>query len=515
MRNLKKYVPQEENNSLNPMPPNSVQSSLNNLSQKTTLNTIQPTNKKVYLLTPLNRFLTFYEKPNEAEVTKLMANLARSNMAKLARNLLDMCKNQVNHTFGSNHISLRVYKPRGEEATLNNLKIYIQFMNNVVDVEESLASIINNVNATSYELINDPKQYSYYANEFLTLLASPQSVGNLRMVADYYQIKHLTFAKLWNYLKKYNIPFRNENKLTSESAYQETFSSRPYTVMTSAFFESDSLVDKSFSGNIAFDLLSETKNIVNTWLKQYTEQFKGYNFNILTDYIKSNSVYMLDKNIYNLMINNYNENAMQSISIGEHMLNLTFKTFFANPPSLPYRDVDDVVQLQDNVVTACIQANMQDFLEQIKSNSNQFYNTEINVKQKTIIEMMMIMGSLYSSQLFRLNTLLSAYKKFDINLSPVKKSFFSKKSVLPTPESLVDTPQSSSKDKPWLESTPKEDSWLYKEEKPVGATALPTEEKPIGATALPTETTPFTSKDIKPKTKNRLERKYPTGKKAL
>ncbi|XP_065645580.1 uncharacterized protein LOC136076044 [Hydra vulgaris] len=393
---------------------------LNRLSHSALTKNIEQTRSKIYVLTPLDKFLFENEISKKSEVVTLLANnqdLYQQELQKynIIDHLIDMCQNQINYQYGSHQTTLKVYKPRTERATLNNLKIYIIYLSKVVDVDESLANIIQNITNTTFEKINDPKQYSFYSNEFLNLLTSPNTIGKLRFVADYYQIKHLTFAKLWNFIQKYNLPFRSEKKLTLEVSYKASLESEPYTVLTSAFLESDSINTQSYSAEKAFNILSKSKPLVNSWLVKYAGMFRGDEYDILKEYIRKNHYLLQNQNIYELLISNYNENAVSNTPIGENMLYLTIKTFFSDVPSLPFRETDEVVLLKENVFQ-----HMQDyemFLNEMIKNSNQFYDVEPNMKQKSLLEMMIIMGTLYNSNLARLKLLLIAYKNcFDISL---------------------------------------------------------------------------------------------------
>ncbi|XP_065645257.1 uncharacterized protein LOC136075750 [Hydra vulgaris] len=185
----------------------------------------------------------------------------------------------------------------------------------------------------------------------------------MRIAVDYYQIRQLTFAKLWSFIKRYNIPFRNETKLTSESVYAGALFRDPCSVMTSGFIESKSITDKRFAGKRAFEILLERKDIINQRCIQYGEMFRGVKFDILREYIQNNSYLLSNKDIYDQMKNSYDESALAIRAIGKNMLFSTFETFFNHVPSLPFRDVTDIVILKEDVEQTCAKGGMLGLLE--------------------------------------------------------------------------------------------------------------------------------------------------------
>lgn len=503
MRNLQKYAVKLDG----PLPTSNDNSAVKQSLDKfpTSFNNIQQQNKKVYAFTPITKFLSFYERPNAAEVSNLIyKNENILKLGNLSYHLVDMCNNQVDHRFGVNSVALRIFKPRFEKASLTNLKIYIIYMSNIIDVEESLADIIENVSNSNYQKITDYNQYQVQANEFLTLLTSPQSMESKRIIADHYQIKHLTFAKFWNFIKKYNIVFRNETKLTDEGQYRKNLANQPYSFILSSFENSDSVTDTSFSGKKAEEMNTQTFKIINEWLSNYAAMFRGYKYDALKEYIVENNALLYDRNIYEKMISNYDENSLDSsIAFGETMLFLTFSTFFSNIPSLPFRSLEDAVILKENVETYCERKNNLAFLEDIKKNAKFLYNHDDPSKQRTITEMIMVMGSMYSSQLAKLNSLFFYYKKcFELTSSETNIREFTSlfKSIAKIPKlNLYSQPKSEKlsltrNETAFTSSTP-----LFKKPYPLTPDSISTpflakkDESPLGATAA----TPISRFDYK------------------
>jgi hypothetical protein len=148
----------------------------------------------------------------------------------------------------------------------------------------------------------------------------------------------------------------------------------------------------------------------------FASKFRGDNTETLSEYLRDNEYLAPDKLLLDKMISNYDSICLESGKVGECLIYLIFKTFFSKIPTLPFRSTEDACLLKTRLMTDIKgEAN---YLNEIIGGADGFFENEENVKQKILLEIAMVIGSLYSSQTISLPIILEQFIKcFDLNSS--------------------------------------------------------------------------------------------------